>query len=440
MNKLIKGLTGKNIVVVGLGIENLALVDYLGKQKLKASLTIFEGRPAVALGERVARLKRFKHIQWRFNEARPERLTDYDIIIKSSGAFFSPAERQRTSKAGTRIVSALQLFLDICPSKNIIGVTGTKGKGTTSSLIAAILKKAGRRVFLGGNIGIAVFDFLARVRKSDWIVLELSSFQLEDMQPNPRIAVFTNLSPEHLAPADASNPNYHVSYKAYWGAKFNLARYQSAQGIIIADSSLAVRLHKEKLAGRLILSEASALKSRLPGEHNQRNIALAAAAARYAGIKEAMIAKAVASFKGLPYRLEKIASRNGIDYYNDSFSTTPASTITALKAFDRPIILIAGGADKGSDFSTLARAIKAHSKSVILFKGAALEKLKTALARINYPRTAIKIAGSMKEAITQARHETKAGDIILLSPACASFGIFKNYKDRGEQFNRFASR
>jgi UDP-N-acetylmuramoylalanine--D-glutamate ligase len=434
MNKILKKLEDERIAFVGLGIDNYALLSFLAKQKLKLDITVFEGRSAADLGDRYTKLKKYPNISWKFGLARPKNLADFSLIFKSPGALFSQAERKSLLKQRILVTSALQLFLELCPTKNIVGVTGTKGKGTTSSLIQLILKKAGKRVWLGGNIGVAVFDFLPRIKKADWVVLELSSFQLEDMQPIFPIAVLTNFSAEHLAPADPANPNFHSSLNAYWQAKLRIARFQHRSGTVIANESLRAKLNTAKLPGKIIYTKTSSLPTKLPGDHNKENIAAAVAVARLIKIPEAKIARAVASFKGLPYRLEKITVKNDISYYNDSFSTTPSSAITALKAFTQPVILIAGGADKGADFSALAKVIKRHAKAVILFKGAALQKLVGTLKKASYNN--IQIASSMKEAIAQARRQAVSGDVILMSPACASFGLFKNYKDRGEQFNR----
>lgn len=440
MNALIKQLEKEKIALMGLGSENYSLLVFLRRIGCKPNITIHDARSAATIGDRYEKLKKNKNIEWRLGDMSGNDLKDFSLILRSPGAFFSPVLRRSLAKAGTRVLSPMQLFLDLCPSKNIIGVTGTKGKGTTASLIAAILKAGGKKTWLGGNIGIAPFDFMSKIQKKDWVVLELSSFQLEDMSSSPRIAVFTNFSPEHLVSADAQNPNHHVSLKAYWNAKLNIARFQNKSGLLIANRSLATRLNREKLTGKIIYFDRSALPSRLPGEHNKENIAAAHITARTAGISAATIARTVASFKGLHYRLEKVGQHNGITYYNDSFATTPASTITALASFPEPVILIAGGADKGSDFAALAQHIKRRTAAVILFKGKGSDKIRRELRRLSYPSELLREAGSMAEAVELARLFAVPGDIILMSPACASFGLFKNYKDRGEQFNRFAGK
>lgn len=436
LNDIMKKLAKEHIAILGLGAENFALLAYLQRNGFKGQVTVFDAASAIQLGDRYNKLKRTKNISWKLNNASYSTLSEYSFILRSPGAYLSPRERKQLTKKGIVISCPMQLFLDLCPTKNIIGVTGTKGKGTTSSLIAAILKQAKRRVWLGGNIGVAPFEFISKIKPADWVVLELSSFQLEDVRSSPHIGVLTNLSPEHLAPGDPNNPNHHASFKAYREAKFNLFRFQLKNDTAIANAS--TKKYLPRLKAELAYFSASELPSRLPGEHNKENIAAATLAAKAAGISAKDIAKAVAKFNGLPYRLEKIAVKNGVAYYNDSFSTTPASTITALRAFPQSVILLAGGADKGSDFTAMAKEIKKRSKAVILFEGKALAKLKAALQKVSYDKKKTYIADSMKKALMFARQQAIAGDTILLSPGCASFGIFKNYKDRGQQFNKLA--
>lgn len=428
-------LSTLKIAALGLGIENFALLRYLESKKIKADITIYEAADEARLGERYKKLRRSNNISWQLNWPDYQKISGYDLILRSQGVFLSPATRRRLKREGTVISSAMQLFLDNCPSRNIIGVTGTKGKGTTSSLVQAMLKKGGKRTWLAGNIGVAPFQFMSKIKKSDWVVLELSSFHLEDLNSSPRISILTNFSPEHLSSADKDNLNHHVSLKAYWQAKMNIFRFQKKNDLAIINDSLRAQIGRELLPARIASFKKSQLPSALPGEHNKENIAAAELAARAAGVSTKAIAAAVKDFKGLPYRLEKIAVRQGISFYNDSFATTPSSTITALRSFSQPVILIAGGADKGASFNQLAREIKKRAQTLILFSGKGSSNIKSALLKIGYPRKSIAEAKSMSEAFKRAHSVAQSGDIILMSPACASFGLFKNYKDRGEQFN-----
>jgi len=430
----IKEITKETIAVVGLGSENFALLNFLFTKKIIFPITIFAFQGRQEIERHYPELEKWNHITWVISKPSFIRLKKFSLILKSPGAFFSPELRKQLKESEVKVLAPMQLFLDFCPSKNIIGVTGTKGKGTTSSIIAAILKKDGKKVWLGGNIGVAPFSFIQKIKSTDWVILELSSFQLEDMTSSPHISIFTNFTPEHLSAADKNNPNYHPSLTRYWRAKLNIVRHQTENDYAVINGCLEDEIKNAKLKSEVIFFTTSTLSSNLPGDHNKENIAAAETVAELLNIPKAVVAAAVKSFKGLPYRLEKVADKQGILYYNDSFATTPSATITALKAFDQPVILIAGGADKGSNFKQLGRVIKQQNvKAVILFKGTALKKLILTL----YKKSAIiNIASSMPLAVKKAQKLAEKGDVILLSPACASFGLFKNYKDRGEQFNR----
>ncbi|PIV52009.1 UDP-N-acetylmuramoyl-L-alanine--D-glutamate ligase [Candidatus Falkowbacteria bacterium CG_4_9_14_3_um_filter_36_9] len=490
--KNIKELKNKKIAILGLGIENYALVKYLltrnsNKQKGglitgsyrsaiaplrddKLDITICDRRSAGELKERYSviasvakqsrksgktRLPRRSPlassgfasrndiiIRWKLGKDYDKDLDYFNIIFRSPGYPLLKIKNQK-SKIKNIISSPMKAFFELCPTKNIIGVTGTKGKGTTSSLIYHILKNEGKRVWLGGNIGVAPFEFINKIKPNDWVVLELSSFQLEDMDKSPKIAVITNFFREHLAPADPNNPNYHKSMHEYRTAKMNIVKFQKKGDAVIVNknlkskiSNLKTKTKNLKPKGKLIFFEKSNLKSMLVGEHNKENVAAAVEAAKFIGIKQNIIIKAIKDFKGLEYRLEFVKEEKGIKYYNDSFATTPESTIIALKSFANPIILLVGGAEKNSDFKKLAREIKNKVKFTVLLNGRATPRIKNELLKINFPANKINVAHSIKEAVKMAETMVNKGDIILLSPACASFGMFKNYKARGELFKK----
>ena len=343
----------------------------------------------------------------------------------------------------------MKLFFELCPSKNIIGVTGTKGKGTTASLIYEILRAAGKKVWLGGNIGVAPFEFLDKIKKTDWVVLELSSFQLEDMTTSPHIAVITNLYPEHLKPADPNNPNYHKNLKNYRDAKLNIIKWQKRGDKAVLNYELRITLLRQGFGGQAnyelntkskkVYFKKSDLPSKLIGEHNKENIAAAVEVAKIVGVKLAIIKKAVANFKGLEHRLEFVRELKGVKYYNDSFATTPEATITALKSFAAPIVLLLGGADKGANFKKLAKEVKRRVKFAVLLKGKATSRIKKELLKAGFKPENMRLVDNIKEAAKTAKANAAAGDVILLSTACASFGMFKNYKERGDLFKKEAS-
>jgi UDP-N-acetylmuramoylalanine--D-glutamate ligase len=413
----LQNLNGKKIALLGLGLDNQALLALLKQQKIKVDITIKDARQDPK----------------GFNK----NLYKFDILFRSPGwPLFCPGITEALKKGQTVVSSPLNVFLKLCPSKNIIGVTGTKGKGTTASLIYQILKDAGKKVWLGGNIGVSLLTFLNKIKPTDYVVLELSSFQLEDLRFSPRISVITNLYKEHLAPADPNNPNYHHSFNGYWQAKLNIAK-KPENKYLIANKSLASKLKKEKISGKLIFFTTSSLPSKLVGSYNQQNIGAALEVAKILKIKESQAKKTIANFGNLEHRLEFVKEINGVKYFDNSFSTTPESTVLDLKSFISPIIQIAGGADKGANFKDLAKTIKAKVKFLILLPGKGTLKIKKELQTVKFPKEKIKEVTDMAEAVKIAEQKASTGDIVLLSTACASFGIFKNYKERGDLFKKY---
>jgi len=419
-----KLLQGKKIAILGLGLENSALVKYILKHKIKCEITICDKRKTI---------KNKLPVFWQLGNSFNKNLEKFDILFRSPGWSLDKLVAGRLKK----ISSPMKLFFELCPTKNIIGVTGTKGKGTTASLIHEILRAAGKRAWLGGNIGVAPFEFLDKIKKNDWVVLELSSFQLEDMTVSPHIAVITNLYPEHLKPADPNNPNFHKTMADYFKAKANIYRWQKSGDFLISNFQFSISNFQTK--GKKFYFKKTNLPLRLIGEHNKENIAAAAAAAKIVGVKMEIIKKAVAKFKGLPHRLELARELAGVKYYDDSFATTPEATITALKAFSSPVVLLLGGADKGSDFKKLAEEVKRRVKFTVLLKGQATPRIKRELLKVGYDIRKMKSANNIKAAVAAAREQAGRGEAVLLSPACASFGMFKNYKERGVLFKAEAA-
>ncbi|HOZ55676.1 MAG: UDP-N-acetylmuramoylalanine--D-glutamate ligase [Parcubacteria group bacterium ADurb.Bin316] len=429
-------LKNKNIAFLGLGIENLALIKFFLRKKIDCQITICDFKNEKELGKKFSVLRTRKNIHWKLGKDANKNLSGFDLLFRSPGWPLFDKGLVEVKKMNVKIINPIEFFIELSPTKNIIGVTGTKGKGTTSSLIYHILKKGKKRVWLAGNIGVAPFDFFEKVRKNDWIVFELSSFQLEDMTISPKIAVMTNFFNEHLAPADPNNPNYHKNAKIYWQAKLNIAKYQKKTEYFIANSKLKKKIHNIKLASKIKFFEKSNLKSKLVGEHNKENIAAAVEVAKIVGIKEKVIVKSVKNFSGLEHRIELVGNVKGVAYYNDSFATTPESTIIALKSFSQPIILLAGGAEKNSNFKELAKVINKKVNFLVLFKGDATLRMKKEVEKVRFDKKKIKVVNSMKEAVATARKNAKLGDVVLMSPACASFGMFKNYKERGKLFKQ----
>ena len=429
-------LKNKNIALLGLGIENLALIKYLLRKKINCQITICDFKNEKELGEKFSALQTRKNIHWRLGKDANKNLSGFDFLFRSPGWPLFDKGLVEAKKMKVKVVNPIEFFIRLTSTKNIIGVTGTKGKGTTSSLIYHILKKGKKRAWLAGNIGVAPFDFMEKVRKNDWIVFELSSFQLEDMQVSPKIAVMTNFFNEHLAPADPNNPNYHKDVRSYWSAKLQIAKHQKKSDWSIINGKLKIKIRNIHLPGKIKFFGKSNLKSKLVGEHNKENIAAAVEVAKLVGVKEKTIAAAVSSFLGLEHRIEPVGNIKGVLYYNDSFATTPESAIIALNSFHQPIILLAGGAEKNSNFKELAKTIKKKVKFLVLFKGDSTPRIKAEVEKAGFSKNKIKVVNSIKEAVVVARKNAKDGDVILMSPACASFGMFRNYKERGKLFKQ----
>ncbi len=426
------------IALLGFGQENQAFLNYLLKNKNYKNLdiTICDKRERSVFKDK---LNNLKNINWQSGKKYKYNLGSFDLLFRSPGwPLFCP-EIIKAKKSGSIITSPMQAFFELCPSKNIIGVTGSKGKGTTATLIYNLLKNYKKSVFLGGNIGIAPFSFFEKIKKDSYIVLELSSFQLEDLKISPKISVITNLFSDHLSAADPNNPNYHLSFKKYWQAKLNIVKNPDNKYLII-NKKLKEKILKEKLNTKIIYFTKSKLDTLLIGDYNQENIAAAEKVALLLKIPKEIINHTINNFKNLEHRLEFVREINNVKYYNNSFSTNPDSTILDLKSFNSPIILIAGGADKGANFKKLAIEIKKKVKFLILLPGKSSIRIKQELIKLKYFKNKIKETKSMQEAILFANKQANNNDVVLLSTACASFGIFKNYKERGNEFKKYVKK
>ncbi|NTU98788.1 hypothetical protein HGA64_02155 [Candidatus Falkowbacteria bacterium] len=438
---MINGLekfVGKSIALLGLGLENQAFLHYLLRHKIDCRITVCDMRSQEQLAERFADLAT-ENIKWKLGAEFNQGLDPFDFLLRSPGWTVHCPGIKKAQKKNKAIVltSPMEIFLESCPGKNTVGVTGTKGKGTTSSLIVAMLKQGGKKVWLGGNIGVAPFNFIDEITAEDWVVLELSSFQLQGMTVSPHIAVFTNFTKEHLSPADPNNPNYHKTLKEYWESKWAIAANQGSEDFLVANSKIRKRIEKSAPTSQVVYFSKLSWKSNLIGGHNKENVAAAFEVARLAQIEEKVAKKAVITFIGLEHRIELAGTIDGVSFYDDSFATTPEATMTALKSFRGPVILLAGGADKGADFKRLSKMIVDREvKQVILFKGQATPRLRSDLVAAGYPVSSILEVDSMSLAIAKAKEASSTGDIVLLSTACASFGLFKNYKERGNLFKQ----
>ena len=431
---------GKKILMMGLGIlgRGVNVAKFLAERG--AELTITDLKTEEQLASSLKKLSQFSNIKYVLGK---HELTDFagkDMIIKAAGVPLDSIYIAEARKNDIPIEMDASLFVKLAEGVVIVGVTGTRGKSTVTHLIYEILKEAfkktKRKVFLGGNVrGLANLPLLKKVKTSDVVVMELDSWQLQgfgEAKISPNIAVFTTFLPDHQ--------NYYKNdMDKYFADKANIYRWQKEGDWLIVGSAIAKFIkNKGGIKGQMQIADKKNIsrgwKVRLLGEHNLENIALAVGVARKMGVKESAIKKAVESFKGLPGRLEFIREVKGVEYYNDTTATTPEAVIVAMVSLKNKkgrITLIGGGADKNLEYGEYAKVVKKCVKALILFRGLASNKIISALGKTKFP---VEIADSMKKAMEIARANSKKGDIILLSPAAASFGVFKNEFDRGEQF------
>ncbi|MBI2003495.1 MAG: UDP-N-acetylmuramoyl-L-alanine--D-glutamate ligase [Parcubacteria group bacterium] len=417
-------LKNKKIAILGLGREGLATFRFLKKNKIKAEV-----------------------LDAKFDKNYVNKLKNYDLIFRTPGFPRLHPKLLAAEKNGTLISSHIKLFFDLCPAK-VIGVTGTKGKTTTVFLIYEILKsKYGKKVFTAGNFGKPALDTLPKLKRDSLVILELSSFQLQDLHKSPEVAVITNISVDHLDPGGKFRPASHQTAKEYFDAKMNIIKYQKRGDFAVIHASLKNKI-KNLLphGGRLITGDVKyEIKTKLKGRHNLENIALAAEVGRIFKVPEEKILKTVKKFKGVEHRLEFVAKINGVSFYNDSAATNPDAALAALKSFKQPTHLILGGSDKGLDYKKLAGYIVKHKniKTVVLIgqlKNKIYKNFKIQILNFNSNSNfQLKKTKTLKEAVLTCFKNAGKNEIVILSPGAASFGMFENYAQRGREFKKIVS-
>lgn len=444
----------KKVAILGFGIEGLAVLKFL--EKKGASVWILDRRQKENLDQDSISQAEQLGAQFTLGKEYLENLSAFDIIVRSPGVRRLLPELLVAEKAGVTITSQTKIFFDLCPCP-IIGVTGTKGKGTTSTLLYEMLKEAGEDAYLGGNIGLPPLSFLEKLQRTSIVVLELSSFQLQDLTKSPHIAVLLMMTSEHL--------DHHATHEEYIEAKRNIIRFQTKDDYAVINrdypASNESDIHTDgkvyyfsreretnngcfAIYGKIIVrknnSDDEIIKTSeiaLPGKHNLENVCAAVMAARLANVSTKYIINVLKTFTGLPHRLELIREVGGVKYYDDSFSTTPETAIAAIESFDQPKILILGGSSKGSDFASLGKVIReSESIKAIIGIGDEWEEIKAHFGTLASHVLVIEGAKTMNQIVQAVSKIAKSGDVVLLSPACASFDMFKNYKDRGEQFKK----
>jgi len=459
----------KKVLIMGLGNyhDGSGISAALFFARAGAKVVVNDIKPASAFTAQIKRLKKFKNIRFLFGKHRMSDFQNADYIIKNPAVPKNHPMLGAAQKSGVPIHNDWSIFLGLHDNM-LVGVTGTRGKSTTTTLINELLKTT-YHARLCGNIGVSPLAIAKSVKQNDIIVAELSSWnlqQLDGVKKSPQVAVITNLLADHL--------NMYKNTSEYYADKENIFRYQArddvlvlnkeskelvkrsrkakahifwfskkpfnGEGVYVKHGAVYLDVPRPSILGRgtskLEICRVSDIK--LKGEHNLENALAAVCVAMVMGIAPRVIKSALKSFKGIPSRLELVREVSGVTYYNDTTATTPDATIAALRALkSKNIILLAGGTDKKLNFKAWGKEIKRWRPRIIFFSGTATDKMHKELKSYSHVLGTVR---SMKEAMRLAKQEAHKGDIVLLSPGAASFGIFKNEFDRGEQFCRLVKK
>ncbi len=444
-------LKGRTVAVLGIGVSNLPLIDFLLERGAIVCARDMKARER--LGGELADSLENKGVRLVCGESYLDSITE-DIIFRSPGIRFDKPTLSDAVKRGALLTSEMQLFFDISPA-HMIGVTGSDGKSTTTTVISKILECDKKHTFLGGNIGFPLLSRVDEMSSDSYCAVELSSFQLHTMNRSPEVSVITNVTPNHL--------DYHTDMDEYTNAKANVLKYQSEDSTAVLNYENPItRELAKKAKGRVVLfssktvpdcdnrvyekdgmifynDEAIIVSSdiRIPGRHNVENY-MAAIGALYGRVSTDSIRQVAREFSGVAHRCQLVRELRGVRYYNSSIDSSPTRTAAALSNFDRKVIVLCGGYDKNIPFEPLAEPLCNKSKAVILC-GATKEKIKKALAESKCYKNAaeppeIYETEDLGRSVELASEIAKEGDVVLLSPACASFDAFKNFEERGYFF------
>ena len=452
-------LKGRKVAVIGLGVSNKPLIEYL--HKYKANVTVFDKREIDDIDKDIMDKVVMYDMEFSLGKNYLSKLQGFELIFRSPSCLPTIPEIQSEIIRGAIVTTEIEMLIELCPGK-VIGITGSDGKTTTTSLIYEILKAKGYNCYLGGNIGVPLFTKIGEMTKDDIVVLELSSFQLMNMKISPSISVITNITPNHL--------DIHSSMEEYIEAKKNIFKYQDENGILVLnyDNDITREFEKEAKGKVIWFSSKSKIPDgyivdenrikfcennlrthvlhttdmKLRGVHNYEN-ACAAIAATKTLVDEETAVNAILNFKGVEHRLELIKETdNRIKWYNDSVSSSPTRTIAGLNAFSRSVILIAGGYDKNLDYTPIAKPIVDNVKILILL-GQTSDKIFNAVTKqLEKEGKSLDIyqCNSLEQTVILANRLAVTGDTILFSPASASFDMFKNFADRGNKFKELVNR
>ena len=452
LQNYLSAMKDKKVAVIGIGVSNKPLIEKL----LEAGVSVLacDKRERDQFGGWIEEMEQ-KGLQVVLGTDYLEHLEDADVIFRTPGMRPDLPQLSAAVARGAKLTSEMEAFMAICPCR-ILAVTGSDGKTTTTTIVAGLLKAAGYRTFVGGNIGHPLLCDVDEIRPDDVVVLELSSFQLMTMKQSPGVAVITNLSPNHL--------DVHKDMEEYVWAKKNIFAHQDTcdKVILNADNELTAALAGEARGEVTMFSRSKTLSEGvwmkdgmichdgrpvlaaeeilIPGVHNLENY-MAAIAAVDGMVPDEVIREFARTFGGVAHRIELVRELDGVRYYNDSIASSPTRTIAGLRSFDRKVILIAGGYDKKIPYDVLGPEITRAVKGLILV-GATAPKIKAAvLDAPDYEegRPSITECETLRQAVETARGLATSGDIVILSPASASFDQFKNFEERGNAFKQFVS-
>ncbi|HEV7664193.1 MAG TPA: UDP-N-acetylmuramoyl-L-alanine--D-glutamate ligase [Chloroflexota bacterium] len=436
---------GQRALVIGLAREGLDLTRFLTAHG--ANVVVSDQRSAADLAEAIEALGTAARVELRLGGHDLSHLDGVDIVYASPGVPPEHALLEEARRRGIRLSSLVELFFALCPAP-VLGITGSAGKSTTTSLVGEMFLRAGRDVFVGGNIGRPLLGKLDEMSDRSWVVMELSSFQLEPLQVSPRIAVVTNVTPNHL--------DRHATMEAYWAAKGQILAHQTASdfAVLNADDAWTLRYRPRGrtlrfsldgvvegayLAGDtlMLLGEPLVSSDEVPlrGRHNLANVLAASAAAHAAGIQRDAMRAAIRAFQGVAHRLQTVAEHDGVKFVDDSIATAPERSIAALQAYDEPLVLIAGGRDKHLPMDEWARLIARRVKHVVLL-GEMSDLVADAIRTADGGYQAISRTATMAEAVQEAARVARTGDIVLLSPGGTSYDMYRDFEERGRDFSQ----
>ena len=451
INAFRQEIKNKKVSVIGIGISNRPLIDFL--LDCGALVTAHDKKTEEQLGETAQDLKQ-RGVKLVLGEHYLDDVCG-EVVFRTPGLRYDHPGLVKAQKNGAIITSEMEAFMKLCPAK-IIAITGSDGKTTTTTLIYNMLQEAGFHTYLGGNIGTPLLSRVGEMCETDYVVLELSSFQLHTMQQSPHIAVVTNITPNHL--------DYHTNYQEYIDAKKNIFSHQSKGDIAVfnLDNEITSGFVKEAAGHALTFSKTcqsadvyfdgkeiyaagkkmlSASDIKIPGSHNVENYMTAIGAVKDL-VPQSAIVTVAKTFGGVPHRIELVRELDGVKYYNSSIDSSPNRTMNTLRVFTQPVVLIAGGKDKGIPYAEIGKPILDHVKALILIGATSqviYDAVQAEMVRQN-KEIPVYFETEYKEAVRHAKDVAEAGDVVLLSSASTSFDMFRNFEERGNLFKELVNK